>query len=90
VVQTVADKLGATPSQVALAWTRHRSPAVHPIVGARRVEQLTDNLGAVDLVLPAEAVAELEAATAFDVGFPASFIQETGGWVFGAGALAVN
>jgi aryl-alcohol dehydrogenase-like predicted oxidoreductase len=86
VVQAVADRLGATPSQVALAWTRHRSPAVHPIIGARRIEQLADNLGAADLVLPAEAVAELGAATAFDVGFPTSFIRETGDWVFGAGA----
>jgi aryl-alcohol dehydrogenase-like predicted oxidoreductase len=84
VVQEVADEIGASPSQVAIAWTRQRSPAIHPIVGARRVEQLLDNLGAAGLDLPAEATAKLEAATAFEVGFPADFIRDTGPWVFGA------
>ena len=58
---------------------------VHPTVGARRVEQLLDDLGALDVVLPADAVARLETATGFDVGFPHDFMQ---GVVFGeAGAL---
>ena len=43
-VQGVADTIGATPSQVAIAWTMSRHPAVHPIVGARRLDQLADNL----------------------------------------------
>jgi hypothetical protein len=59
-----------------------RSPPGAPLAGAI----LSGNLGAVDLVLPADAVAQLEAVTAFDVGFPTSFIQETGDWVFGSGA----
>jgi aryl-alcohol dehydrogenase-like predicted oxidoreductase len=84
VVQEVADELGASPSQVALAWTRQRSPAIHPIVGARRLEQLLDNLGAADLDLPVEAADRLEAATSFELGFPADFIRDTGPWVFGA------
>ncbi|MEP7026877.1 MAG: aldo/keto reductase, partial [Actinomycetota bacterium] len=87
VVQTVADGIGATPSQVALAWVRHQSPAIHPIIGARRVDQLTDNLGAASLTLPGDALAQLADATTFDPGFPASFIKETGDWVFGAAAL---
>jgi aryl-alcohol dehydrogenase-like predicted oxidoreductase len=52
VVQDVADELAATPSQVALAWTMSRSRAVHPIVGVRRLDQLLDNLGALDTALP--------------------------------------
>ena len=83
-VQQVADDLGATPSQVALAWTRTRSAAVHPIVGARSLDQLLDNLGFLDLVLPAEAVRRLESAAEFDAGFPTTFIDEASGWVFGA------
>jgi aryl-alcohol dehydrogenase-like predicted oxidoreductase len=75
-VRTVADELGATPAQVALAWTRAKSPAVLPLVGVSRAEQLTDNLAALDLVLPAAAVATLEAATDFERGFPADFIAE--------------
>jgi aryl-alcohol dehydrogenase-like predicted oxidoreductase len=85
-VQAVADELGVTPAQVALAWTRVRSRAVHPIVGARSVEQLADNLGALGVDLPAQLVARLEEATAFKLGFPADFIAQTTPWVFGAAA----
>jgi aryl-alcohol dehydrogenase-like predicted oxidoreductase len=76
-LQSVADDLGSTPSQVAIAWTRTRSPAIHPIIGARRVDQLLDNLGAVEIDLRGDAIARLEAATEADLGFPATFIQET-------------
>ncbi|HET9556620.1 MAG TPA: aldo/keto reductase [Actinomycetota bacterium] len=82
--QEVADQLGATPSQVAIAWTRARSRAVHPIIGARSAEQLADNLGALDLDLPSDAVRRLEAAVPFEVGFPTDFIGETSPEVFGA------
>jgi aryl-alcohol dehydrogenase-like predicted oxidoreductase len=86
-VQDVADELGATPAQVAIAWTRSRSPAVHPIIGARRLSQVKDNLGAAGLELPAAALARLDAATEIDLGFPATFIRDTTAWVFGAAAL---
>lgn len=66
-----------TPSQVAIAWTTTRSPAIRPILGVRRLEQLTDNLGALDLVLPTEAVSRLDEATGFSLGFPHDFITET-------------
>ncbi|MFI6576159.1 aldo/keto reductase [Nocardiopsis sp. NPDC050513] len=75
-VGEVAGGLGATPAQVAIAWTRARSAAVHPIVGASGVGQLTENLRAVDVDLPEEAVRQLEAATGFEVGFPGDFIAQ--------------
>ncbi len=87
-VQEVAGGLGATPAQIAIAWTRERSAAIHPIVGARRVDQLVDNLGATEVDLPAGALARLDAAAEPDLGFPATFIAETSPWVFGAAALA--
>jgi aryl-alcohol dehydrogenase-like predicted oxidoreductase len=83
-LHSVADDVGATPSQVAIAWTRKRSPAIHPIIGARRLSQLLDNLGATDVDLPDAAAARLDAAAGFDLGFPAAFIRETSPWVFGA------
>ena len=86
-VQSVANEIGATPSQVAIAWTRTRSHTIHPIIGARRLDQLLDNLGAVDIDLPSEAVAQLEVATEIDLGFPTTFISETGPWVFGASSF---
>ena len=82
-VQEVADELEATPAQVAIAWTRAHSLAIHPILGARTAEQLQDNLGALDVTLPAEALRRLEAATEFTVGFPGEFIAQASSWVFG-------
>jgi aryl-alcohol dehydrogenase-like predicted oxidoreductase len=86
-IAEVAGDLGVTPAQVAIAWTRARSSAVHPIIGARRLDQLLDNLGAAELGLPAEVLERLDAATGIDLGFPATFIRETSSWVFGAAAL---
>ncbi len=83
VVSEVAEDLGATAAQVAIAWTRVHSRAVHPILGARRLDQLVDNLGALNLTLPREAIDRMEAATGFEVGFPTDFIAETSPWVFG-------
>jgi aryl-alcohol dehydrogenase-like predicted oxidoreductase len=82
-VQKIADELGATPSQVAIAWTMTKSSAVIPLLGARRLAQLVSNLGALEVALPAEAVARLDATIAFKPGFPTEFIAETSGWVFG-------
>lgn len=86
-VNGIAAEIGATPAQVAIAWTRARSPAICPIIGARRVSQLLDNLGAAEIDLPREALARLDAATEIDLGFPATFIRDTGPWVFGAAAI---
>lgn len=85
-VQEVAGELGATPAQVALAWVRRRT-GVLPMLGARTVDQLQDNLGCLDLTLPDEAATRLEAATNFTVGFPADFISQNTPWVLGAAAL---
>jgi aryl-alcohol dehydrogenase-like predicted oxidoreductase len=75
-VRKVADELGATPAQVALAWLRSKSKAVLPLVGASTVEQLVENLGALELELPGEAVRQLEDAVEFELGFPSDFIAE--------------
>jgi aryl-alcohol dehydrogenase-like predicted oxidoreductase len=87
IVQSVANELGATASQVAIAWTRNRSHSIHPIIGARRLDQLLDNLGALEIDLPSDVVAQLDEATAIDLGFPTTFISETSSWVFGASSL---
>jgi aryl-alcohol dehydrogenase-like predicted oxidoreductase len=75
-VAAIAAEVGATPAQVALAWTRARSRAVHPLVGVSKAAQLEDILGALDLVLPEEAVSRLDAAGDFELGFPGSFITQ--------------
>jgi aryl-alcohol dehydrogenase-like predicted oxidoreductase len=92
VTQDVADELGVTASQVAIAWLRARSRAVHPILGVRTAEQLKDNLGAADVVLPEEAVTRLAAAVGFELGFPADFISsaEQVPWVLGEASARVD
>jgi aryl-alcohol dehydrogenase-like predicted oxidoreductase len=87
VVQDVADELGVTPSQVAIAWTMNRSPVIHPIIGARTADQLRDNLAAVDLTLPPKTITRLEEATGFTLGFPNDFIAETSPWIFGSALI---
>lgn len=91
-VQEIADELGATASQVAIAWTWARSRTVHPIIGARNTEQLEENLGASDVVLPEEAVRRLDAAVEFDAGFPTDFIAECEKvpWVFGEASARLD
>mgnify|MGYP006290071075 CR=1 FL=1 len=53
-VRAVADELDATPAQVSLAWLAHHDQDAAPIVGARTVEQLEENLGAAELELSDE------------------------------------
>jgi len=58
-LQAVADSLGATPMQVALAWLLQRSPNILLIPGTSSVAHLQQNLAAGDLVLPANAIDRL-------------------------------
>jgi len=86
VVHEVAMELNVTASQVALAWTRQRA-GVLPIIGARTVDQLLENLGCLTVTLPPEQVSRLEATTGFTLGFPTDFIAQTTPWVLGAAAI---
>ncbi|WP_333770307.1 oxidoreductase [Streptomyces sp. IBSBF 2435] len=61
-LDAVAARIGATPQQTALAWLLQRSPAIVLIPGTSSVAHLRENIAAADLVLPPDAVAELNAA----------------------------
>jgi len=71
----IGKEIGATPSQVAIAWAMQQPGVVIPILGARTSAQLEDNLGAVDVVLSPEHLSWLESASAFDIGFPHEFTR---------------
>lgn len=83
-VDAVADDLGVTSSQVAIAWTRAWGRRVHPILGARTLDQLTDNLGAATLDLPADAIRRLNEASPLNLGFPYDFLDQSREFVYGA------
>jgi len=63
-VREIADAHGASSSQVALAWLAARPAVTSVILGARTVEQLTDNMGSVDLDLTADELQRLTDASA--------------------------
>ncbi|KAF9059965.1 NADP-dependent oxidoreductase domain-containing protein [Rhodocollybia butyracea] len=53
-----------------------KTPYVFPIIGGRKIENLKDNLEALDLTLLEEQIKELKDVVPFDVGFPANFIGD--------------
>jgi aryl-alcohol dehydrogenase-like predicted oxidoreductase len=61
----VAERLGATPMQVALAWLLRRSPNILLIPGTSSLAHLRENLASAKLVLPDDAVDELESVASF-------------------------
>jgi len=80
-VQAVAAALATTPSRVALAWLLRRPMVSSVIFGARSVEQLEDNVAAVELALPPELLKQLDDASAFELGYPYDFMGRIqGAW----------
>ena len=69
-VKIVSEQTGCSMAQVALAWLRYRPVPVIPIIGARKLTQLQDNLASLDLELSAEHLKSLEEASRVELGFP--------------------
>jgi aryl-alcohol dehydrogenase-like predicted oxidoreductase len=70
VVKDVAAQIGRSPAQVALAWAMLNPAVTAPIIGARTMAQLEDNLGALDVVLTEAQLATLEDVSTIELGFP--------------------
>ena len=84
-VIAVADEVGATAAQVAIAWVRAQPWHSVPIVGARSEAQLRENLGALDVELTSEHVDRLSDASELRLGFPRDFLESehVRGLIFG-------
>jgi aryl-alcohol dehydrogenase-like predicted oxidoreductase len=74
-VVKVAQELGRPAAQVALAWLLHQPGVTSPIIGGRKIEQIADNLKAVEITLSAEQLKTLNDATRIEPGFPHDFLQ---------------
>jgi len=74
VLAAIAQRRGTTSARVALAWLLSRPGVVSPILGARTLEQLKENLAALELRLAPEDVAELDRVSAPRFNFPTAFI----------------
>lgn len=69
----VAEEVGRTPSQVAINWVRQQAGHIIPILGARRVAQIEDNLGVLEFQLTDEQLKRLAEASPFEKGYPQKF-----------------
>jgi len=75
VVSQVAQEIGHTPSQVALAWLSAQSGVIIPIIGARKLSQFEDNLAAMDVTLSPEHLQRLNEVSQIELGYPHDFLQ---------------
>ena len=74
-VIAVAREIGATPTQVAINWVRKGHANIVPLVGARTVEQLDENLGCLDVELSDENMQRLNEISAISPGFPYDMLK---------------
>ncbi len=70
VAREIAEQHGASVAQVALAWLLHKPGVTSVIVGARKEEQLLDNLGAADVALSTEDMARLDEVSKLKREYP--------------------
>jgi aryl-alcohol dehydrogenase-like predicted oxidoreductase len=75
----VAQESGKSAAQVALNWVKDRPGVTAPIIGARNMAQLTDNLGSTGWALSAEQRTRLDEASAMPGPYPYDFIAEVVG-----------
>jgi aryl-alcohol dehydrogenase-like predicted oxidoreductase len=73
-VADVASEIGCSPSQVAMSWVRQQPGVIIPLIGARTLAQLQDNLGCLEVTLNPEQLAKLNEISQFELGFPHEFI----------------
>ncbi|MBT8363942.1 MAG: aldo/keto reductase [Deltaproteobacteria bacterium] len=72
-VVEIAAAIGKTAAQVALNWLRQQPGVVIPIIGARRLSQLKDNLASLEFTLEEEHLRRLADVSQFELGFPHDF-----------------
>jgi aryl-alcohol dehydrogenase-like predicted oxidoreductase len=74
-VDKVADDMGVSSAQVATAWVQSQGHRYIPIVGARKVSQIKDSLGAASITLSQEHLDALKEASSVSMGFPHNFLR---------------
>jgi len=74
-IRKIGQETGRSLAQVSLAWLRHRDVPVFPIIGARKLPQLEDNLASASLTLTADQLNTLDEASQIELGFPHDFYR---------------
>jgi aryl-alcohol dehydrogenase-like predicted oxidoreductase len=75
-VGEISEETGRSYAQISLNWLLRQEGVTAPIIGARRVEQLEDNLGAAGWELDGEQISRLDGASAIEEVYPYRFIRE--------------
>jgi aryl-alcohol dehydrogenase-like predicted oxidoreductase len=83
-VVDVANEIGCSAAQVALAWIRQQSPRHIPIIGARNLNHLKDNLGCLNVTLNSDQLTRLSIASEIDPGFALKFLRRLQNLFLGA------
>jgi aryl-alcohol dehydrogenase-like predicted oxidoreductase len=78
-VVNIAGEIKRTPSQVALNWIRHSKKILRnkiiPIIGAKNLVQINDNLACMEFVLSDEYIQRLNEVSKIELGFPHNFLS---------------
>lgn len=78
VLRTVATKHGAQPGQIAISWLLKQQAVSTVVVGAKRIEQLTDNLQAAGITLDDEDMRVLDSVSRLPVEYPGWLLNVPG------------
>jgi aryl-alcohol dehydrogenase-like predicted oxidoreductase len=83
VMEGIAKELGTTVPRIALSWVQHRPGVTSTIIGARTMEQLDDNVGALDVKLTPAHVAALDKVTKPALPFPTDMLSMVPAFAYG-------
>jgi aryl-alcohol dehydrogenase-like predicted oxidoreductase len=78
VMKPIAETRGVSVARIALAWLLHQPAVSSVIVGAKRVEQLTDNIAATEIEFTADELAKLETASKLPPEYPGWMLERQG------------
>jgi len=82
-VKSISDEIGRGMAQIALSWLRYRPVPVVPIIGARKLSQLQDNLASFDLTLSSDQLKILDEASRIELGFPHDLYPKSRTFTYG-------
>lgn len=80
VMRTIAAEKEASIAQIALAWLLHQAVVSSVIIGAKRIDQLQDNLGATGIALSTQELAALDAVTRLPAEYPGWMLERQGAY----------
>ena len=78
VMRGIADKRGVSVAQIALAWLNHQSAVTSVIIGAKRMDQLEDNIASTKVRLEADELEALDKVSALPAEYPGWMLERQG------------